>query len=381
MRSSRRSSTTPPTRARRSTCSRRCRWGSSSPTAPCRRPASRSADFASYATGFDFSNRAVPGNTCQGFTYEDFPGGATANPLYTERITDGVYNLPGDTGYYGSDSNGSAVIGSAGGVGALQNIDSGCGDTGKLVYDAAALSDPEIDYSDYDTDKDGVVDFFMVVFAGCGGNGASQLGPAGCDYPGAPYDNVWPHSSSLENGYTDPVTGLPGYTTDDQLKNLEGQPLWYTDTSYTNTTDDARSDTLKVFVRVGPYNVNPETAIDFASVISHEYGHSLGLPDFYSTGTRETYGTWNLMAGPLAEHRRLRPPGARLGGAAGARQQPHRDRHEGLQGGHRPDHVAAAGRDPLHAERRRRRHGPQLRDVRRQAARPTAARPGRLRHR
>ena len=44
-------------------------------------------------------------------------------------------------------------------------------------------------------------------------------------------------------------------------------------------------------MRVGPYNVNPETAIAKASVISHEYGHSLGLPDFYSTGSRETYGT------------------------------------------------------------------------------------------
>ena len=46
------------------------------------------ADF-DYAGGFDFTNRAVPGNTCLGFTYEDFPGGATANPLYSERITDG----------------------------------------------------------------------------------------------------------------------------------------------------------------------------------------------------------------------------------------------------------------------------------------------------
>jgi len=260
-----------------------------------------SADF-DYSPGFDFTNRAVPGNTCAGFTYEDFPGGATTNPLYSERITDGVYNLPGDTGYYGSDSNGSAVLGSVAGVGALQNIDSGCGDTGKLVYDAAAVADPEIDYSDYDTDKDGVVDFFMVVFAGCGGNGASQLSVAGCDYPGGPYDNVWPHSSSLENGYRDPVTGLPGFTTDDQLKNLEGQPLWYTDPTYTTTTTTPGPDELKVFVRVGPYNVNPETAIEFASVISHEYGHSLGLPDFYSTGNRETYGDWNLMATDKSHH-------------------------------------------------------------------------------
>ena len=52
---------------------------------------------------------------------------------------------------------------------------------------------------------------------------------------------------------------------------------------------------LRVFVRVGPYNVNPETAIDKASVISHEYGHSLGLPDFYSLGGRETYGAGRYL--------------------------------------------------------------------------------------
>ena len=37
-----------------------------------------------------------------------------APPLYPERITNGVYNLPGMTQYYGADSNGSAVVGSAG---------------------------------------------------------------------------------------------------------------------------------------------------------------------------------------------------------------------------------------------------------------------------
>uniref|UniRef100_UPI002B26D519 PKD domain-containing protein n=1 Tax=Nocardioides sp. TaxID=35761 RepID=UPI002B26D519 len=218
--------------------------------------------------------------------------------LYPERITDGVYNLPGQTQYYGADANGSALVGALAGVGALQNIDSGCGPTGKLVRDAAALADPEIDYSDFDTDKDGVVDFFMVVYAGCGGNGASQLGAVACDNPSdaVPYDNIWPHSSSLEGSYSDPVTGLAGFVTDDQLKDLEGNPLWYTDTSYSTKTTVDKGDALKVFVRVGPYNVNPETAIDKASVISHEYGHSLGLPDFYSTGGRDTYGDWNLMA-------------------------------------------------------------------------------------
>lgn len=256
-----------------------------------------SADFT-YAPGFDFTQVEL-GQTCAGGLTQTagLPApGTVGGPAYTERITDGVYNLPGNTAYYGADANGSALIGALAGVGALQSIDSGCGPAGKMVYDAAAIADPEIDYSDYDTDKDGVVDFFMAVFAGCGGNGSSQLSIAGCDYTDAPYDNVWPHSSSLEYYYTDPDTGLAGYTTDDQLKDLEGRPLWYTDDSRRTMTTTDRGDALKVLVRVGPYNVNPETAIDKASVISHEYGHSLGLPDFYSTGSRETYGDWNLMA-------------------------------------------------------------------------------------
>ena len=251
-----------------------------------------------YAPGFPFSKTdPTTVSTCTGVTFGDSPIDVEGTPLYPERITNGVYNLPGTTGYYGSDGGGSAVVGSLTGVAALMQIDSGCGPTGKIVADAAALADPEIDYSDYDTDKDGVVDFFMGVFAGCGGNGASQLGACTDDQQDAlPYDNIWPHSSSLEYYFTDPATGLPGFTTDDQLKDLEGRPLWYTDTTYQDMTTTDKGDALKVFVRVGPYNLNPETAIDKASVISHEYGHSLGLPDFYSLGSRETYGDWNLMA-------------------------------------------------------------------------------------
>ena len=66
------------------------------------------------------------------------------------------------------------------------------------MYDAAQIADPEIDYNDYDTDKDGVVDFFMMVFAGP--RRQRRLAANGAP----PYDNIWPHSSSLENTYTDP---------------------------------------------------------------------------------------------------------------------------------------------------------------------------------
>ena len=79
-----------------------------------------------YEPGFDFTN-AEPGQTCTGATLEDAPVAAEGTPAYPTRISNGVYNLPGNTAYYGSDGNGSALVGAVAGIGALQSIDSGCG--------------------------------------------------------------------------------------------------------------------------------------------------------------------------------------------------------------------------------------------------------------
>ena len=240
-------------------------------------------------SGFAFSE-LTPQGACYGLTYSALTG----SPVYESRINDGWYQLPGDTAYYGADryTGAGSLAGAQIGLGAIFQIDDACGPTGKAVYDAAHIADPEIDYSDFDTDKDGVVDFFMMVFPGIGGNGESLI----C----CGYDNIWPHSSSLEFYFNDPETGQPGYVSDDQLKDLEGNLLYYTDGTRTTMTSDVTD--YPVYVRVGPYNVNPEDAIDHASVISHEYGHSLGLPDFYSLGTRSTYGDWNLMATDKSQH-------------------------------------------------------------------------------
>src|SRR4051812_20367777 len=243
-----------------------------------------------YGPGFSFTHTQA-GNTCQSPTTADLPGDAYQQR--GPRIKDGWYQLPGPTGYYGADGNGSALIGAESGVGALQQIDSGCGQSGKGVYDAAQIADPETNYDDYDTDKDGVVDFFMMVFVGAGGNGESQTSAP-------PYDNIWPHSASLEDQYSSPCGN--GYITDDQRTDIEGHPLWFADSSCTKTTTQNMGDKLKAFTRVGPYNVNPESAITKASVISHEYGHSLGLPDYYSTGSRATYGSWTLMASDYSQN-------------------------------------------------------------------------------
>ncbi|MDQ3778508.1 MAG: immune inhibitor A, partial [Actinomycetota bacterium] len=156
------------------------------------------------------------------------------------------------------------------------------------------------------SDKDGLVDFTMVVFVGCGGNGGSQLTVGTfCEDHDEPYDNPWPHSSSLETGYQDQATGLSGYISDDQLTDLEGTPQCWTGADRSDFTDCAANggtgrDDLPVYVRVGPYNINPENAMDHASVIAHEYGHHLGLPDFYSSYS--AYNDWNLMASDYSQH-------------------------------------------------------------------------------
>lgn len=194
----------------------------------------------------------------------------------TNRINDGWYQLPGTQGYYGSDSTASAYPGFLSGQAALINIDNGCGPVGKLVYDAATEMDPDVDFNDFDSNRDGWVDFFELVYQGQPENIIGETG----------VNNVWPHSSNLAYYYTD------GYTTHDRLRDHQDRPLFWTDDTHSATT---LTNTGKpAYVRVGAYNVNAEfsDAITFA----HEYGHSLGLPDNYSTGSRNTMDDWDLMA-------------------------------------------------------------------------------------
>ena len=122
------------------------------------------------------------------------------------------------------DATAPRSIGAVAGVGALQNIDSGCGPTGKAVYDAAADRRPG-DRLLRLRHRQGrrrrlLHDGLRRAAAATAPRSSTRR---------RRYDNIWPHSSSLEYYYTDPDTGQPGYISDDQLKDLEGRPLYYTD--------------------------------------------------------------------------------------------------------------------------------------------------------
>lgn len=159
---------------------------------------------------------------------------------------------------------------------------------GEYLEEALALEDPNVDFGRYDNDgpdgipnsgdDNGVVDAisfeFAEVAASCGGPG------------------IWPH-----------MWGISG---------------WNGGHAY--VTDDKRPG--GGFVQVDAYIV--ESAMDCAgtqpqsaATIAHEFGHVLGLPDFYNTsggnvtasGRQWVLGCWDLMAagawgcGPVGSER------------------------------------------------------------------------------
>ena len=94
--------------------------------------------------------------------------GVIGSPAFDTRIQDGWYQLPGTTEYYGGDFPAFTVA-----------------DRSPSTRPAGRWARPSSTpprsptrrstTTTFDSDKDGVVDFFMLVFVGCGGNGASQL--------------------------------------------------------------------------------------------------------------------------------------------------------------------------------------------------------------
>lgn len=130
----------------------------------------------------------------------------------------------------------------------------------KRVADAA---DKDVDFSQYDLDHDGVVDMVYIIFAGYGAHYAAEEDTK----------LIWPHASEFFDMST-----------------------------YNYIYKDG--------VRLGSYACSTEllgtpTYLNFFEGIGtmcHEFGHVLGLPDFYDTdyeknGQSIHPGDWTIMAG------------------------------------------------------------------------------------
>jgi M6 family metalloprotease-like protein len=123
----------------------------------------------------------------------------------------------------------------------------------ELVSEAINLADNEVNYAEYDNDNDGWVDGLYVIYAGYG------------EEAGGGVNCIWAHA-------------------------------WY-----------LSSPLLKDGVYLQNYSCSSELRGNFASgisrigVICHEFGHTLGAPDYYDTdygtgGQFDGTGQWDLMA-------------------------------------------------------------------------------------
>lgn len=124
----------------------------------------------------------------------------------------------------------------------------------QMVIDACNLAHDSlgVDFSRYDFDDDGSVDFVFILYAGYGEN------------YGAPPSTIWPHMSHL--GYHGKSLELDGkafdlYACSCELRGTAGNQ------------------------------------IDGIGALCHEFGHVLGLPDLYDTAGsgRVQLGEWDIM--------------------------------------------------------------------------------------
>lgn len=153
----------------------------------------------------------------------------------------GPVNLSRDAEYYGTNKQ----------AGAGQD-----GKAGHMVAEAVYLADDlGVDFTKYDWDKDGEVDQIVIVYAGYGEN------------DGAPSWTIWPHEYWIYwSSWGSQITDIDGVTIDKYACSPE-------------------------------LTGNSGTSLSGIGVLCHEFGHCLGLPDFYATVQNGQSGmqTWDPM--------------------------------------------------------------------------------------
>lgn len=110
----------------------------------------------------------------------------------------------------------------------------------EAIYEACQMLDSQVDFSQYDTDSDGTIDMILLYYAGHN------------EAEGAGEESIWPHQSS---GYgTFDGVNIGNYFCTSELSNASGTNMCGIGTT------------------------------------THEFAHSLGLPDFYDTDYEKNGG-------------------------------------------------------------------------------------------
>lgn len=229
-------------------------------------------DFTDKA--FQAANSTADFDSLMNAVNYDFNGAHGSVRSYFQEQSNGQYNphfdvvgpihLPNKVSWYGTNATSGTAKGN----------DRYLAD---FVIDACMIADSvfDLDFSQYDNDGDGNVDFIYIIYAGYGeadGGGATT---------------IWPHNFSLSSAL---YYGL-SYQTEYYVHSGSDYNMPLFDGKYVDNY--ACSMELKY-----SYYSPKRTGI---GCIAHEFGHVLGLPDLYDTsyGTNYYYGytpsDWDIM--------------------------------------------------------------------------------------
>ena len=175
----------------------------------------------------------------------------------------GIYTLSQNREYYGGHGNNSNDKG-----------------LGYLVTEACQLAAADgVSFRPYDTNNDDYCDVVIVIYAGVGEAQAYYEHP----------EAVWPCNWYLSSA------SYYGYGGNGAFRPNSGDPL---------------VDMFAVFNELHGSNDNT-TTIDGIGTFAHEFGHCLGLPDFYDTGDGGHYGLgdWDIMCLGCYNNDGYTPPG------------------------------------------------------------------------
>jgi len=161
----------------------------------------------------------------------------------------GPVNLPHTMAYYGANNS------SGNDTNAVQMIVDAC----------TAASAAGLDFTQYDTDNDGVVDNVFVYYAGYN------------EAEGGPVNSVWPHRWGV---YPQVLYGSGG-------------------SNYTGTLASITFNGKRILDYACTSELRGKTGTNMCGVgtFCHEFGHVLGLPDYYDTSGagKATLSNWSIM--------------------------------------------------------------------------------------
>ena len=172
-----------------------------------------------------------------------------SNGLYEPNFeVHGIYCLSQNRQYYGGNSGGND-----------QRL-------GLMVTEAVQLASADgVSFSPYDTNSDDYCDVVIIIYAGVGEAQASWNHP----------EAIWPCNWSLDAAA---YYGMGG------------------NGAFRPKNNDPIVDNFAVFNELYGSDDNGKT-IDGIGTFAHEFGHCLGLPDFYDTGNGNHFGMgdWSIM--------------------------------------------------------------------------------------